>query len=66
MILSKYYPLFAEKDQHDTAELAETVLDGLMEDCNRAAIPKPYFPEIEEHIEVSDSEMAELYWSYHK
>ena len=46
MVLSEYYELFAEKDQHDTAELAETVLDGLMEDCNKATIPKPYYKEV--------------------
>eukprot|EP00210_Caulerpa_lentillifera_P000263 g256.t1 len=65
-VLSKYYVLFAEKDQHDTAELAETVLDGLMEDCNLAAIPKHYITEMEEDKTISDEDMAEKCWTYHK
>lgn len=39
---SRQYIQFASKAQHDTAEFAEGVLDGLMEDCNRSAIPKVF------------------------
>lgn len=65
-VLSKYYVLFGEKDQHDTAELVETVLDGLMEDCNLAVMPKPYFPEMKDDQSISDEAMAQEFWSYHE
>lgn len=65
-VLSKCYLIFAEKDQHDAAELAETVLDKLMEECNSAKNPKPYFDEIYDDKSISDEYMAETCWTYHK
>eukprot|EP00210_Caulerpa_lentillifera_P004095 g3906.t1 len=65
-VLAQYYKLFAERDHHDTAELAETVLDGLMEDCNLASNPKPYIPEMIEDKSITDEEMATRCWTYHK
>ena len=45
-VLSEFYPLFEDNEQHDATELTEAVLDGLMEDCNAASDPKPYVSEV--------------------
>ncbi|GMH38522.1 hypothetical protein BSKO_06406 [Bryopsis sp. KO-2023] len=61
---SSEYIQFSAKIQHDTAEFAESVLDALMEDCNRSVIPKT-FKIMEDDAAKSDAEMADDNWKYH-
>lgn len=50
--------------QHDSQELLAFLLDGLHEDLNRI-IKKPYI-ELPDFDGMSDYEISERSWSYHK
>ncbi|KAI9495262.1 hypothetical protein BDB00DRAFT_259923 [Zychaea mexicana] len=50
--------------QHDSQELLAFLLDGLHEDLNRI-LKKPYI-ELPDYDDMSDKEIAERSWSYHK
>lgn len=53
-VLSEFYAIFADNEQHDTSELAENVVDGLMEDTNHAKDPKPYIEAVSIRCLASD------------
>ncbi|KAI9007984.1 hypothetical protein CLU79DRAFT_800368 [Phycomyces nitens] len=62
--IGRFNQTFTGYQQHDTQELLAFLLDGLHEDLNRI-IKKPYI-ELPDFKDMSDKEIAQCNWDYHK
>ncbi|KAL0095929.1 hypothetical protein J3Q64DRAFT_1705426 [Phycomyces blakesleeanus] len=62
--IGRFNPTFTGYQQHDTQELLAFLLDGLHEDLNRI-LKKPYI-ELPDFKDMSDQEIAQCNWNYHK
>jgi len=62
--LGKFNEEFAGNEQHDAQELLTFLLDGLSEDLNRI-VEKPYIEQPDSNGEMSDAELADIWWSNH-
>ncbi|OAD80586.1 hypothetical protein PHYBLDRAFT_129255 [Phycomyces blakesleeanus NRRL 1555(-)] len=62
--IGRFNPTFTGYMQHDSQELLAFLLDGLHEDLNRI-LKKPYV-ELPDFDNMSDNEIAECSWKYHK
>ncbi|KAI9024965.1 hypothetical protein CLU79DRAFT_718102 [Phycomyces nitens] len=62
--IGRFNPTFTGYMQHDSQELLAFLLDGLHEDLNRI-LKKPYI-ELPEFDNMTDNEIAECSWKYHK
>ena len=62
--LGKFNDHFAGNEQHDAQELLAFLLDGLSEDLNRI-VEKPYIEQPDSDGQLSDAELADIWWSNH-
>ncbi|KAF7729033.1 CSN-associated deubiquitinating enzyme Ubp12 [Apophysomyces ossiformis] len=62
--IGRFNPTFTGYQQHDSQELLAFLLDGLHEDLNRI-LKKPYI-ELPDFDDMSDEEIAQRSWEYHK